>query len=517
LDAIYPPLDEVDHDIDAAGFTPDTYYVLDGQQRLTSVARVFLDSHPNRNYYFDLKKMYELFDDETPSYIVSRARGKKNPERKDNYKLIRSDIVLDQKKCDVYISEYIEDSGDFPEFENNRNAAREAAAKIKGVFETIRKYLVPFVVLDNDAPLESVCRVFETINSTGTRLTTFDLAVARYYPDPDLKDLYDRSIEKYPVLTKFDVDGERVLQILSLYQLYHNGKFPEATRKVMLSLEPDFIKTYWNDATRYLAEAYDWIQQLGATPQTQPAHGMLVSIATLLMYHPGVLNSLDMPHILKKWYFCSTLAKTSSPLTNYKVGDDFRRFCEYLSNGSPIRYPIVYFSTEDIIDIKHIGDSRYKAIQGLMRTTVREDLITGNILNDVEDHHIYPYSLVKLNGLNKSKINSIANKIMLSQKSNRSISNVNPEKYFKDLANRYLSEGNIGDINRRLKNCLLPYKVDEPDFSKKFSRENFENFLVDRAQMIIDRIKEVVGDAWREPDLDSNLDENLEDDEYVTV
>ena len=56
----------------------------------------------------------------------------------------------------------------------------------KGVFEAIRKFSIPFVALDNDAPLESVCRVFETINSTGTRLTTFDLAVARYYPEPDL-------------------------------------------------------------------------------------------------------------------------------------------------------------------------------------------------------------------------------------------------------------------------------------------------------------------------------------------
>jgi len=149
LDASYPPKfgsQEIQEEFDEP--SSESYYVLDGQQRLTSIARVFLDAHPKRNYYFDLKKMYEVFDSESPSWIVSRTRGKKNPERKDNNRLIRTDIALDQAKCDVYISEYFEDSGDFPDFENDRKASRLASAKLKGVFETIRKYSIPLVALD---------------------------------------------------------------------------------------------------------------------------------------------------------------------------------------------------------------------------------------------------------------------------------------------------------------------------------------------------------------------------------
>lgn len=201
LNAEYPQKSDLDNNLEAFDEpSSESYYVLDGQQRLTSIARVFLDAHPKRNYYFDLKRMYDVFNDENPSWIVSRARGLKNPDRKDDNRLIRTDVALDQEKCDVYISEYIEDSTDFPEFQEDRKKARLAAAKLKGVFEVIRKFSIPFVVLDNDAPLESVCRVFETINSTGTKLTTFDLAVARYYPNPDLKLLYDNSIERYPII-----------------------------------------------------------------------------------------------------------------------------------------------------------------------------------------------------------------------------------------------------------------------------------------------------------------------------
>ena len=501
LNAEYPPSHDINcNDCDEKEPTPDSYYVLDGQQRLTSIARIFIDAHPKKNYYFDLNKMHIEFDSENASWVVSRQRRKKNPERKDNNRLIRSDIVLDQKKCDVYISEYIEDSGDFPEFKNNKNTAREAAAKIKGVFETIRKYLLTFIVLSNDAPLESVCRVFETINSTGTRLTTFDLAVARYYPEPDLKYLYDTSKEKHPILQEFEVDGERLLQILALYKLTIDGKFPEATRKVMLSMSSDYIKLKWDEASCCLAKIYQWVKHQGATTKTQPPHGLIVSIATILMFYPEALSENKLPHIFKKWYFCSILAKSPSPQTNYKIGDDFKKFKEYLDDEKSIPYPLVYFSKKDIIDIKRISDSRYKAIQNLFKTTAKEDMITGNKLEpNAEDHHIFPYSLSKLSGFNKNKINSIVNRIIVSKKTNRSINNTNPIKYLGVLADKHLKEGNAGDLNRRLKNCFIPYDCSEDDFKTKISNDNFDNFLLDRAVIIIDRIKEVVGDSWKKP------------------
>ncbi|MVF20310.1 DUF262 domain-containing protein [Methylocaldum sp. BRCS4] len=516
LDATYPPkLEDCDETECFDEPTSESFYVLDGQQRLTSIARVFLDAHPNRNYYFDLKKMFEVFDSEDSGWVVSRLRGKNNPERKDNNRLMRTDIALDQKKCDIYVSEYIEDSGEFPDFKNNRAAERAAAAKLKGIFETIRNYSIPFVALDNDAPLESVCRVFETINSTGTRLTTFDLAVARYYPDPDLKELLDNSVERCPVLGEYEIDGERILQILSLYNLRSNKKFPEATRSEVLSLASEFIKANWENAASHLSEACNWIKQLGASAKTQPPHGILVSIAAALMCFPGRLSDPEFSMVIRKWYFCTTLAANPSPANNYKIGDDFRRFCDFLDKGSPISYPRVYFSIDDLIDIKHIFDSRYKAIQALMRTTARQDLLTGNHLeNDLEDHHIYPFSLVK-SGINKNKLNSIVNRIVVSKISNRDISNLNPEKYLVDVLHRHKEEGSLGDLDRRLQNCFIPYRANDPEFAMKIAKENFDSFLIDRAEMLIDRIREVVGDAWKAPSNDE--DSNLEDDEVIAI
>lgn len=515
LDANYPPkIDDEEDNIESFDEpTSESYYVLDGQQRLTSVARVFLDAHPRRNYYFDLHKMHCFFKDENPCWIVSRARGKKNPDRKDNNRLIRTDVAIDQAKCDVYISEYIEDSGDFPEFQNDRGAARQAAAKLKGIFETIRKFSIPFVALENDAPLESVCRVFETINSTGTRLTTFDLAVARYYPEPDLKTLFENSKEKHPIIREYEIDGERILQILSLYHLRGIDKFPEATRSVLLSLEPVFIKTTWDSAAHHLASACKWVKNLGATPKTQPPHGVLVSIATALMCFPDSLNTPEFSAVLKRWYFCTTLTSNSSPANNYKVGDDFRKFCDFLDSATPLQYPRVFFTTRELIEVKHTSNSSYKAIQALMRTTVKEDLLTGHPLEgELEDHHIYPYSLNK-SGLNKNKLNSIVNKILVSKNTNRDIGNTNPDKYLYELATHHQNSGSTGDFDRRLKDCFIPYLSSDAGFENKFSPDSFETFLNDRAEMLISRIQEVVGESWQPP---PDGEVNLEDDEYVT-
>jgi hypothetical protein len=54
----------------------DTQYVLDGPQRITSIARAFLNAHPQKAYYFDLKSLYKDFtSEENFDWIVSKRKG----------------------------------------------------------------------------------------------------------------------------------------------------------------------------------------------------------------------------------------------------------------------------------------------------------------------------------------------------------------------------------------------------------------------------------------------------------
>jgi len=479
----------------------EIYYVLDGQQRLTSIARVFLDAHPSKNYYFDLRRILEEFDQEDSIWIRSRQRGKSNPQRKDKNRLLRTDVALDQEATDIFVSEYIEDSEDFPQYRDSRLEARRAAARIKGIFETIRKYQIPIVVLDQDTPLESVCRVFETINSTGTRLTTFDLAVARFYPSPDLRKLWHEALDSYPLLKEFEVEGERVLQVLSLYNSHIYKKSVEPTRSNLLSLEPKFVIENWDTATEKLAEAYEWARHNGATPKTLPTHGILVAIGAFLMLYPDVFDNLEanIQPVLKRWYFCKVLQQGARQAANYKIGRDFVALTKHMDDGEPLEVPDVLLNADGLNRIKRAADSRYRAIQCIMAMSAKEDLITGRPLNGemVEDHHIFPRSLHKTHGFDVARLDAITNRILISQKSNNRLGDKHPKEYLRELQQRALDTGTVRDINRRLQECLIPGSISQADFIQQFDLDNYELFLRKRAEMILESIRDIVGDALR--------------------
>jgi hypothetical protein len=491
-----------------------TQYVLDGQQRLTSIARVFLNGHPKKNYYFDLKLMYDEFDsdEQDKNWIVVRKRGQDDPERKGNGRLLRTDVALDPGKTDVYVSEYFEDSPDFTF--PDRTAARKAAARIKKVFETIRNYSVPIVVLDRDAKLEAICRVFETINSTGTRLTVFDLAVAKFFTKVNLKRFWNASKEQYPVLSEFDVDGERVLQILALWNAKQNGKFPEAKRSELLNLNAEFLQQNWNEAAKQLAESYQWAKNNGATPKTLTNQGVLVSIAAFRIvcaeFWAKPLTNFNA--VLKRWYFSKIMRSTVGATTNYAIGQDFQSLVAYAESNQPLVFERIILTTEKLIDLKKPQDSLYKAIQCVMRMSVKEDIWTGNSLENavVEDHHIFPVSL-KNSRLSQSRLDSIANKLLISSKTNRSLSNRQPEEYFAELRQQVLKDGTQREASKRLRDCFIPYSIEKEDFAEKFKHENFEQFLHDRAALILEQIKEILGDSLILEDYAQHVDEENED------
>ncbi|MCB9079287.1 MAG: DUF262 domain-containing protein [Anaerolineaceae bacterium] len=491
----------------------EIYYVLDGQQRLTSIARIFLNSDPKKNYYFDLKSMLNGFErEDDTAWIVSRQKGKNDPKRKDNNRLLRADVALEQKETDIFVTEYIEDSGDFPEFQNDKAKAREAAAQIKGIFETIRKYQVPIVVLDRDAPLESVCRIFETINSTGTRLTTFDLAVARFYPSPDLRNLWEKAQEDHSILKEFDVDGERVLQLLSLWNSYEQKTFSEPTRSKLLSLSANFITNNWDDAITKLSEAYKWAKENGATSNTLPTHGLLVSLAAFLAVFPNFLKSPTANHmsVLRRWYFAKILQQGAGQAANYKIGLDFDVLVRYAEEDIMPGIPDVKLGAEALRRIHRTSDSRYKALHCIMVFTAKEDLFSGNgLYTEIEDHHIYPRALGKTEGFNISELDSIANRILISQNSNRILGDKLPEIYFGDLQDKAIQTGTEGDTNRRLKSCLIPGDVRHLTFKIMFSLQNFEIFLNDRANLLLSRVEELIGKSLiitSTPDDDDEFD-----------
>lgn len=521
---------QIRNEVDVCGGDPnasekDTIsYILDGQQRTTSIARVFLDADPKICYYFDLKAMFEKHHTvEETSWIKALRRGKMSPDRKSRNKLLRADIILDQKRADVYVSEYVEDSGDFPEFENDKQKARQASALIKGIFETVRNYKIPVVTLERSSNVESVCRVFETINSTGTRLTTFDLAVARFYPDPDLRKLWRETLDKYATIRDFDsagqrstrsgIDGEQILQVLYMFVASRSGRrSPEPTRGNLLDLKrmlpADDITTNWDRAASALSKTYDWARAQGARPETVPSRSILVAMAAIRCLHgDSYTGEVWQDHeFIRRWYFSKIMQSGASKASNYRIGLDFGSLREYVENGTLPDVEEVKLDIGGVMRLK-TSDVRYKSLQNIFATTIRQDLVTGDSISsksELHDHHIYPKILGSRESLEVKMLDSICNRVPILDKSNQTLGDEYPEIYFGELAQQARRQGTLEGFARRLRDCVIPGDPRDETWAEIFSVSKFDEFCQQRARLIIERVREIVGDSLRESSINED-------------
>ena len=487
-------------------------YILDGQQRTTSIARVFLKAHPTQFYYFDLKTMWELHDKEETSWIRLRSKAKTGTERQSKGRLLRADVILEQEKADFYISEYMEDSGDFPDL-LDRSAARKAAAFIKGIFETIRNYKIPVVALDRDRGVESICRVFETINSTGTRLRTFDLAVARFFPEPDLRKLWEGALERYPILKDFEADGEHVLQVLCLVLAGREGRYADPSRKNQLDLSPDVINQEWVRSSEALAITYQWAQAQGARPGTLPNRNILVALAAVRsLFSSDDLTSEIWPDndFIRRWYFSKIMRAGASQASNYRIGQDFSALRRYIEERVQLHPEEVVLDPGTILKIKPT-DVRYRSLQNIFATTIRQDLINADNINSeskLHDHHIYPKNANKRYGLSKNMLDSICNRIPILDKSNQTLNEAYPQEYFKRMADQARIQGTLDGLRRRLRDCMIPGDPGESTWPDSFALDQFEDFCRRRAELIVSRVREVIGESLKV----SSLSEEEEED-----
>ena len=379
---------------------------------------------------------------------------------------------------------------------------------------------MPVVIIEQDSGLESICRIFEKVNSTGARLKTFDLAVARFYSEEvDLKELWLRTQEEHRILKDFEVDGERVLQVLYLVMAIRSQKkYVEPTRGNLLSLNPDQIKREWRNSSESLAKTYRWAQAQGAQPKrngaksTLPSDSVLLSLAAVESLEGNILND----HIfIRRWYFSKTIQTGVSQSLNYQIGQDSLELWKYVKDRIRPELPQVTLSVETLL--KPISsDIRYKALQNVLATTIRQDLISGEIIHPesiLHNHHIFPKSFRKKDGRLGEKLDSICNRITILSQSNRHLSDKPPQTYFKAMVDNARTEGKatLRDLKRRMEHCLIPGDPEDPQWPDSFSIDRFEEFCRKRADLIIERVSEIIGSSLQT--VSPSSDDEIEDDD----
>lgn len=166
------------------------------------------------------------------------------------------------------------------------------------------------------------------------------------------------------MLKDFEVDGERLLQVLSLYLAGKENRYSEPTRRDLLSLPREFIEATWSKASDSLSRAYLWARDQGARPQTLPNHGVLVAIAAFEALIPETRSMLleNYQGILRRWYFCKVLQQGGRQAANYKIGQDFSSLLLYGNTKTLPVFDEVWFNPDILIKLNRAIDVRYRGL-----------------------------------------------------------------------------------------------------------------------------------------------------------
>jgi hypothetical protein len=414
----------------------------------------------------------------------------------------------------VLVDEHFDDEASL-----DPRARREARATVGAVFETVRNFEIPAVIMDEKSDLEAICRVFETINSTGTRLTTFDLATAKFYPKPNLREQWSAALESVPEFKRLELDGERVLQVIALWHSRASDRKFDPSRSNLLSLPRDIIEQHWSTAVGALRDSCRWVEQRGViNRRSLPNEAILIPLAAVLGKDFQKSMQLDpkpaFHDLLDSWYWRSSMARTFESSTNEKIATEFVRLCNLLESGNlEFGSTPLLLSSKILIGIGAQRDSRARVVLSLLLSKAARDIKTGEDIfpdSEVESHHIFPRSKL----LGHPHVDSVMNRVWLLRKTNQDLGNRSPFEYLSQEVSAAKTSGVLSKLEHRLAGQCIPLEPINV-FRNDPINDAFEAFLEERAKATLERLVAQIGTRYVEQPAvgdDSEEEEHENDD-----
>ena len=520
----------------AAGRTP-TDYILDGQQRLTSLYQALLHPGPvatqtvhgrpiKRRYYIDMRAALES-DRDREEAIASVAEdgrqrgvfGREILEDLSTPELERErHMIPTERLCDegMWIIEYIQHwqgRDDHPD-----GSAADLVMRFKSeIMSQFAQYQLPVIGLAAETPPEAVCTVFEKVNTGGVTLTTFELVTAMF-AGHGFKLREDWELRRRHLHDQFDVlrgiGGEHFLQTVTLLTTQAAKRAAQASgapservpgvkckKHDVLRLQvgeymewADLVQIGYEEAAKFLH------RQFVFTHNNVPYGTQLVPLAALFVeLSSGELHSANARARLEQWYWCGVLGEGYSTGTETQYAVDLEEVAAFVRAGEPPRIVReASFNPERLISMTTRNSAAYKGMFALQMKRGGRDWMTGEALTqmtleneNVDIHHVFPinYCEKREKPIPYWLYQSVVNKAPIDARTNRSIGGRAPSSYLPNLEER---------VSERLGPILDSYGID----IRTLERDQFAQFFVARGQKMLGWIANAMGkrtDADIEP------------------
>lgn len=438
-------------------------YVLDGQQRVTSIFGVFCYDLENvENEEYDSSLFEIMYDIDEDVFISS------------------SDINVTHINLPLRL---IFDNFNFNKFIQDKSLDEDQTNKVVEVQSLFQNYELPLVTIKKRDKTE-VGIIFERVNNTGTPLSTLDLMIAwTWIEDFHLKEKFEDIFETLEDKNFGNVKNKVVLQCISAI-------INQTTKtKHILELNPQDVRDNIDLLKASLEKAIDFL----STQFNCASYDFLPRVQQIvpLTYLFSKTNSLtiEQSNCIKKWFWRTSFSTRYSASTDQKMDDDVEFIDLLLSNDfSGIDKYSTNLNLTQLENLKFSKSNSFvRAFLLLLAQNKPLDLTNGNIVdvgnalsqyNRKQYHHIFPRAFLKNKGLTNDEINRAVNFCILPATSNRLISDKDPSNYFQNIIPK-------ANLNTILESNLIPIDMDI------YTDDDYDRFYQERAEVVFGKIKEL--------------------------
>jgi len=457
-------------------------YVLDGQQRITSLFAAYLGANIQKE---GEKKITDY------SKIVVNLDEDINEN--DNQ------VITSEPTGDKYLSLSEVLNFSYSKAKELSNIFSENELELIDAYSTAFKtYEFSTVVLRKE-DIDSAIEVFTRINTGGQTLTLFEIMSAKTYDEKqnfDMQVKWGSFIKELEGIKYEGVSSTVVLSVLALVL----SRTKECKRKTILALDKQSIIDAWDSVISALQDSIDYFRTTYRIPVSQilPYDSLLVPFA-YFFYHTG-----DKPHpvqrrYLEEFFWRMSLSYRYSSSTESKLARDIKRIDKIIGGERPDYSDIkVYLdSPQDLIETNFsAGNSYCKAILCLLAYQEPKDfqdngrVILDNswlkVASSKNYHHFFPKAYLR--GKTHLDANSLMNITFVSDHLNkRKIGAKSPATYISDFA----------DQNPEIGKALQSHFIELDGFG--IESNDYELFLKKRATRIFNELKSRIELSHKEP------------------
>lgn len=471
------------------------YLVLDGQQRLSTCYAALMSDLTPRLFALDLKALFETVGLKSGSPIdfsgllVSRNRPEFLEKLLFNSHLLPLSFLTDKATLRGRLATYREQLAKAPP---TANLSKFVDLHLQSYVDVFFDYAFPCVVLPHDLDMEAVCNVFTKINSTGLRLSAFDLCVSTLFPKGvNLREMLvaARTMDSFKVV---DTDGTNTLQTVALLA----GKSPKKAG-LPKNLTADDIRKYWTPAVAALNRTAEIFQGLGMWQYLSiPYDALVPAIAAAL---PA--RKLDPAEAEGARQKIGRIVYQSALALRYTEGTDAKQSADYPAVKTWLFAPgeMPGFLSDPVVWSKSLvglGDSgaRYRAIVASLNEAAPHDFMTQDMVGygpgrkPSELHHLFPRAYLSSVGRAR-EANRSFNFTFLTQETNIFIADRAPSQYFKDLVRRRAANDSASEdeAEHRVRLLLAEHLIDDKCWHALMN-DDYEAFLSARSEAFRTRL-----------------------------